>query len=284
MVAAPHMALLWPLVRGDLARTTAAGQYTLRVTMGGVTENLTFPAVALTDERYYWFAGDAQADADGGVGGVGDLAALLRSTLLTHSQAVTVTVTTSATNRLTIDTGLVLTAILWSHASTTLSAVPFGWAQTDTTTAGVHAAPNQTRGAWCPVQPASYDSRDLAEFMGAVARAESGAQRVAVWGEKRAPRELRWDLLLPRYARRDYADATEPTGTLEDVWRYAFMRGLPVRVYRDASSRTSSSYGGPYLADADDYPWRLQQLVDRAGPGARITRFRARVKLRRVAA
>lgn len=271
---------LWPLWRGDLARTTEGSTYALRVTMAGVTETLTFPASgSLTAQRNYWMAGDAQADSDGSVGGIGDLCQLLRATLLTHSQAVTVTVTPSAANIVSINTGLVLTAVLWANAATTLSATAFGFAQTDTSAAGVLTGAYQTRGAFCPRRWPSSDTRDVAAYTLGGAVAMSGRQRVARHAQARARRDITYDLLMQRYGLAEYVDATEPTGSLEYMWSEALSLGRPVRYYEDEASRTSTSYR-LYVARAEDMTGARTDVADR-DPTYRV-RWMSKLALRRV--
>lgn len=245
---------LWPVRREDLARSTAAGQYTLRVTMAGVTEDLTFPPSALTADRNYWASNDAQADTDGGVGGVGDFLALLRATLLTHSQAVGVTLSLSSINVLTINTGLVLTSILWGNAATTLAAAPFGFAQTDTGTAGVLTGAVQTRGACTPTATwTETDSRPIRARKLSVARSLSDRVRIAVHSTGRDRRRLRFALLQPYEALIEYVASgapTMPTGSFEHMLELALGLGRPVRFYEELSTRTSTSYWLGKLFDA----------------------------------
>ena len=238
--------ILFPLTRPDFARTSDASSYTLRATINGVTENL---PLTMTADRYYWLSGDGQADADGGVAGVGDaVIGLLASTLGAHSEAPTsnVSVTMSATNRITVTADDAM-AFLWNNAATTLNALVFGWTQADTASATTQAAPNQTYGAWTPTKgdgagwPPSTDTRDIAQRKSASAVALSGRSRTSYLGAANATRDLGWTLLPNHWALQEYGLATEATGTAEDVWENVSV-GRPVRYYPLSSSRTSSSY------------------------------------------
>lgn len=255
---------LWPVRREDLARATVAGQYTLRVTMAGVTEDLTFPPAAMVADRNYWASNDAQADADGGVGGVGDFLALLRTTLLTHSEAVGVTISLSTTNVMTINTGLVLTAILWGNAATTLAAEPFGFAQSDTGTAGVLTGATQTRGACTPAnQWTENDSRPIRARKLSVARSLTDRTRIAVHSNGRYRRRLRFALLQPYEALIEYVASgspTMPTGSFEHMLDLALGLGRPVRFYEEMATRTSSSYWLGKLFEAFEL---RDEIIDR---------------------
>lgn len=233
-------AILWPVRRSDLARTTDGATYVLRVTCNGVTTNLT--SASLDSARNYWFAGDAQADSDGGVGGIGDLCAILQTLLRTHAQGASFVVALSSSNRITITCSFSF-SLLWVNAATTLNAVPFGFPQTDTTPGTSLVATIQTRGAWCPLRPPTLDTRDRAQYVVRAAFAESGRGRIARTQSAAAKRDIRFELLLPRYGLTDYADATEPTGAAEAIWTEALSRGRAIRYYEDEASRTALSYG-----------------------------------------
>lgn len=273
---------LWPVLSTDLARTSAGATYNIRVQRGS-TATVTFPSAALTALRYYWFAGDSQADADGtgGLGGVGDMCALLQTALNTHASGAGFTVTLSSTNRITIANATAF-RILWGDALTTLNAVPFGFAQSDPgATATSFTAPNQTRGAWTPSRSPTTDSRDVAGYAVGSAVALSGRQRVARHATARASRDLTFDLLEQRYALTEYADTTEPTGTVEAMWRYALSAGYPVRYYEDETSRTSGSYS-LYVLRGEENTGQRTDVVDR--DGRYRVRWAARFPLRRVTA
>ena len=150
--------------------------------------------------------------------------------------------TLSSANRINITCSFAF-SILWSHASTTLGAIPFGFPQSDTVSGTSAAAPNQTRGAWCPLRPPTLDTRDRAQYVVRAAFAESGRGRIARTQSAAAKRDIRFELLLPRYGLTEYADATEPTGAAEAIWTEALSRGRAIRYYEDEAVRTALSYG-----------------------------------------
>lgn len=266
---------LWPLRSSDLARLIAGLQYVLRVERG-TTESLNFPVAPMTANRNYWLSGDGQGDADGGVGGIGDLAAQLAATLNSHSTTDVFQVLVSASNRLTIVCAAPF-RILWGDAATTLSAVPFGFAQT---TPGVAAfssvAPNQSRGACTPVdQWTEYDSRPIARAKISVAKALSGRVRHAVHAEGRDGRELRFHRLQPYEALREYAQANEPTGTFEHMLREALRYGRPVRFYEELATRTAASY---WLGKLESPASDRREFIDR-DPDFPAQRWAARFQM-----
>jgi hypothetical protein len=260
----PSALVLWALRREDLARTTEAAVYTVRVSIGGLPSNL--PLASLTRGRSYYTSGDGQADADT-VGGVGDLITALQAALETHPAAPGVTVAMSDVGVLTITSDVAIT-ILWSHASTTLSALPFGWTQVDTGSATTHVAPNQAWGWYAPERPWSDDSRWQQPVVRVAASSLSGLTRVSRFGLPARERTVSLADVEQQRALREYAPSTRPRGTIEDLWLYALSAGREVRLYDDATSRSSSSYmtavlapgvaDRPYQRDAE-YPvhWRL---------------------------
>jgi hypothetical protein len=240
-MTAPNAAILWPV-------RFSATTYVLRVTTTfgvGVTEDLDFPAAGtLTTGRNYWLAGDDQADADGGVGGVGDLVKMLEDTLNTNSNGRTFTVTISATNRISISVDADEFQLLWAHANTTLDELVFGWtaANAPDPPDSEATAPNQTQGAWCPEVPISEDSRDQQPIVGAVARAISGAQRASRLAVPKKERDITFELLPSAKILSEYGPTTEPYGALETAWVESISYGRPLRLYEDASVRTAASY------------------------------------------
>lgn len=268
--------ILWPMISTDLARTTAATSYGLSVERS-TTETLTFPTAVLTALRFYWMAGDAQADASTN-DGVGDLVRLLQTCLNTHTNAAGgFTVTLSSTNRITVSHASSF-RIMWGDVATTLNAVPFGFAQSNPVGGSTSfTAPNQTRGAWCPRRVASQDTRDVLTYSVGAAVSLSGRQRVSRHAEARSTRDFEYELLLRRYALTEYADATEPTGTIEAAYRYAMSLGYPIRWYADEASRTSSSYSLYYLR-AEEMTGSRLDVIDR-DPRARFRWF-AKLPLR----
>ena len=276
--------MLWPILSTDLARTSAALTYALRVDRNGSAATLAFPASgSLTSLLYYWFSGDDQADTAGtsGENGLGDLCALLETTLNTHSGGAGFTVTLSADNIITVANATAF-RILWANAATTLDATVFGFAQTDPgATATTQVGTTQTRGAWCPRRAPGTDTRDVAGYTTGAAVSLSGRTRIARHATMRATRELTYDLLAERYALAEYAPAGEPTGTLEHVWSEALSLGRPVRYYEDEGSRTSTSYR-LYNLQADALQGGDRRaIVDRSTRGGRL-RWDATLPLRRV--
>lgn len=268
----PNAAILWPVRRSDLARTTDASTYALRVQVNGVTSTLTYPASgSLTSTQNYWLAGDAQADAST-LGGVGDAVELLRACLASHSQAPTVTIAVSATGVLTVSSSLAMT-ILWADGATTLSALPFGWTQANTPLSATLIAPNQAWGWYALDRDWSDDSRWQQPIARVAAASLSGLVRVSRFGLPARTRSLALVQATQASIMREYAAATRPRGTFEDLWLYAASLGRELRIYDDATSRTSTSYTLGVLApDVADQPherdgdvptlwtWRLELM------------------------
>lgn len=272
-MAPPSTLWLYPLRNTDLDRTTDGTTYVLRVTRN-TTENLNFPASgSLTADRNYWFSGDAQADADGSVGGVGDLCEMLRATLATHTSGATWTVTLSAANVITIGCSAAF-SILWANAATTLSALPFGFPQTDTASGASVAATNQTDGSWAPGVAFRTDSRDQQPVTTRIARSLSGRIRASRVSLPRKTRAVSYHLLAQEYILDEYA------GTLRSFERMqtnGLSYGRPIRLYTDATSRTSTSYS-LYVIDQDvDRP-----LFNRDPQGGRLRWEIPEIQLRRV--
>lgn len=273
--------MLWPILSTDLARSSASLTYTIRLDRGGTAATVNFPT--LTALRYYWFAGDDQADSAGtsGENGLGDLCALLETALNTHPSGAGFTVTLSVDNIITIANATAF-RVLWNNAATTLDATVFGFAQTDPgSTATTAVGATQTRGAWCPRRSPGTDTRDVAGYTTSAAVSLSGRTRIARHATARATRELTYDILAERYALAEYAPAAEPTGTLEHVWSEALSLGRPVRYYEDEGSRTSSSYSIYTLQAAALQGGDRRAIVDRSTRGARL-RWDATLPLRRV--
>jgi hypothetical protein len=218
----------------------SAASYVLRVTIGTTTENLTF---AVTPGRYYWLTGDGQADASTN-GGVGDLLAVLRSCITSHSDVGTITVSLTSGFRVQVVTSSIATInILWGNSATTLDATIFGWPQSNTANTGATlTAPNQGRGLWRCGKPISEpDTRRRRAYLGGIAESMGGAYRVSNFGEATRTRDLAFRLLDRSVALDEYASSTTPYNTWEQAW--ASMRlGRPVRIYPDDASITSSSY------------------------------------------
>jgi len=217
----------------------SANSYTLRVTIAGVAENLTF---SVTAGRYYWLVGDNQADAATN-GGVGDLLRNLQTCIASHTDAGAVTVALTD-YRVVVSTATLGTInILWGNVATTLDATIFGWPQTDTAGVGsTLTAPNLARGLWRAGKPISEpDSRRRRVHLGGITESLSGDYRVSNFGTSKRERELSFRLLQRAVTLDEYATAAEPYGTAEQVWE-SMRLGRPVRIYADEATRTSTSY------------------------------------------
>jgi hypothetical protein len=270
----PDALMLWALRREDLSRSgTEAATYVLRATISGTTTNLTFGGSGLTRGRSYWTSDDGQGDTDT-AGGTRDLILELQACLETHPAAPTVGVAMSSVGVLTLTCSPAVT-VLWGNAATTLSALPFGFTQADTASATTHVAPNQAWGWYCPERPWSDDSRWQQPVVRVAASSLSGLTRVSRFGLPARERSISLVDVEQQRALREYAPATRPRGTIEDLWLYALSMGREVRLYDDAAARSSSDYTvavlGPGVADRPyqrdpEYPvhWRLNlELVER---------------------
>lgn len=258
-MALTNSLLLWP-IRFD------AATYILRVTSGANTDDLVFPHVgSLTVGRNYWLSGDSQIDADGGVGGNGDLVAMLQGCLNTNTGGLTYAVTVSDPSRnvlaVTKTAGVGNFSILWSHINTTLDESIFGFTNAATASGTSAVAPNQTRGVWAPEKHVARDSRDRQPIVGGVVAAISGASRGSQIAVPKKEREVSWALLPPGKALTEYALATEPTGAFEYAWVNGLAMGRSCRLYLDASSRTSVSYGLYRTRDLEDPLERSEQHI-----------------------
>ncbi len=226
----------YPLTSDELARTTPAASYAIRLEIGGVAETVPFPASGtLTAGRYFWSQGDRLLDADGGVGGVGCLLGMLETALNAHSSTAVVSITRGADGRWTIACTTNF-RVLWANAATTIDARAFGFTQVDPGAAAASfLAPALPRGLWAPagVWP-RFDSRSIAARRAGTAVSLSGRVRTATWASGRARRRLRFARVLNAFALTEYAGAGAPFGTLEHVWD-ALSRGRPVRYMEDVS-------------------------------------------------
>lgn len=252
-MAVANILVGWPI------RFTAT-TYVLRVTLNSVTSDLTFPASgALTLGRNYYLAGDGQADADGGVGGVGDLLALLAACLNSHPQAIalgiTFTVTINASWRVEITASANTFQLLWSHVNTTLDESIFGFANASSpllspaiTTAGGLLP----KGLWRPNRAIAVDSRDRQSVVGGIASAISGLQRTSSLALPLKQRDIAVRHILARYALDEYANVAEPTGAFEYAWINALSLGRAFRLYLDEAVRTSNSYAAYRVRDLED--------------------------------
>ena len=226
--------ILWP-VRFD------STSYAVKVIVGATT---TTCAMTVTADRNYWTSGDGQADSSTN-NGTGDLCAILEACLNTHAATSGFSVSVSASGFLTISVSGGLTfSIEWGDAATTLDPVIFGFtAATYNSTGSSLEAPNQTKGIWYSDKTRSTDSRDRQPVLGAVAETISGLARVSRLSLPKKTRELGWQFIPQAKSLDEYAAATEPSGSFESAWLNGISKGYEFRVYDDASTRTSSSYG-----------------------------------------
>lgn len=263
----PHPILLWPI---QFASTT----YDLEVTSNGTKETLTFPpSGSLTDGRNYWMSGDAQGDADGGEGGVGDLLAILEACLESHSEAPSVTVSLDADLMVSISSDQSFT-IHWSDANTELDHKLFGMQDAALAASGAGpytlTAGRRPFGYWRPRQPWALDSRNKRNVMTGVATSISGLVHRSRLVDRNRTRRLTWSALERARVLEEYGDDDEnaagydttQTDTFEYMWRGALTYNLPVRVYADDTD-LSTAYG-LYLCDDLQEPWdRDQQYLVR---------------------
>lgn len=226
----PTNALIaWPVV-------FSAGSYVLRVSISGVAADCTF---TVTADRYYWSAGDGQADAST-LGGVGDLLEALETCIETHSSAPTCTVTLTSDFFINVAVAAGTIQILWSHANTTLDPLVFGFADASTATAASVTGTSVPHGLWRAGRPINEDGRPQVDIVGGVNMSLSGAVRVARFGVMPASRDIFFDRLLPATTLTEFA--TYATSSLEYAWIYGISLGRPFRLYLDETDRTSSSY------------------------------------------
>lgn len=234
--------ILWPI-------RFAATTYVLRATVASVSESLTFPSSGvLTVGRNYWLSGDGQADADGGLGGVGDLITMLATTLTSHSAPATFTGTLGATFRTFLQASTGSFTPEWNHAATTLDEAIFGFTNTTPLADVSQAGTLLPQGIWRPNRPVSFDSRERQPIVGGVARALSGLQRTSALALPLKERELGFSNLLQRYVLQEYEDTTEPFGSFEEAWINSMRSGIAWRYYPDETLHTTIAHYGLYRA------------------------------------
>ena len=229
----PHAMLATP-IRFD------APSYTLRVTVDGLTEDLPFNVVV---GRNYWAVDDGQADADGGVGGVGSVYAHLESALQGHSNIAGVDVTLDANFRVLIAPGLGTFApigIDWDVTGAP-DPTPFGWPGGDT--GGTQTSPHQPRGLWRPGMAPTEDSRERQPIVGGIATSVSGRTRVSRFVLPRKERDLEWLFLDQSLVLDEFAVSDAPYNNLEHAWVQSLSLGRPARYYADETDRAVSAYG-----------------------------------------
>lgn len=221
----------------------AATSYVVRATVAGGTEDLPFPASGLlTLNRNYWLSGDGQADADGGVGGVGDLITMLATCLTGHTAPATFTGTLGATFRTFLQASTGSFSILWPHANTTFDQAVFGFTDANTPSDISTAGTLLPQGIWRPKRATAVDSRELQPIVGGTARAISGLQRTSALALPRRERELEWRHIVQAQTLQEYELADEPFGSFEEAWLNSIRLGRPFRYYADETLRLSTSY------------------------------------------
>lgn len=216
-----HHMWAWPI-------RFASTSYVVRATIGGLSENLTFPASGSLDpETDYWMVDDATATS---------LIEMLEDTLNTHSLAAGLGgVVVSLTNWLvTATVGGGGSSILWTHGSTTLDGEIWGFNANATT------GQLLPQGLWRPRLGAYQDSRIRQPYLGGLTRALSGAIRVVQSSVAKRTRDISYRYLNKTRALDEYADATEPTNTFEQLQSNAIMLGRKLRFI--ANEEDSSTY------------------------------------------
>jgi hypothetical protein len=230
--------LMWPV------RFTAT-TYAMRVSVNGFAETLTIPSTGtLTAGRNYWLSGDGQADADGGVGGVGDLLTIIATALTAHTQLGTFTVSLSTTFKVTVAISAGSFQMLLADGATTFdeSILGFNNVTTPSVSLASTTSPNVPHGIFRPRRFISQDSRNRQPKIVGIAEALSGDYRVGELTDPKKTREFSFECLPPQYALTEYAASDEPTNTFEYAWVNAIGKGRPFRLYEDESTRTSTSY------------------------------------------
>lgn len=253
---------LYALTRDQLAKATEASSYILRVITDTTTEDLPFPASgSLTTGRWYWMIDDGQADAST-YGGVGALMDMLLAALNANTGGGTYALARAVDGKVTI-TCDVNAQLQWSHANTTLSPLPFGYA------AGVDAplakgvsiaAPNTPLGMWSPGKTFRDGAPARTQRIGAISETLNGAWRASDFGSI-VTRRVSW-AQVPR-AKIKAADvaADDPYGAWETAWD-ALSLGRPLRLYGDDTAVTSADYE----------LYRLAAAMGRQDPHARDER------------
>lgn len=229
-----HPLLAWPV-------RFAATTFDLRVTVLA-TETLTTPV--LTIDRNYWTIGDAQADADGGIGGVGDLLAILKTTLQTHSNIVSCDVTLTAGFRVRVqitNPPAQTLNILWDDGATNLDKAVFGFS-TDSGIGDPVTGDRMPMGIWRPQRPIGRDSRERAPHIGGQVSTLSGDYRTTHIAEGKKTRDLPFIHLPQARILEEYADTTEPFGAFESAWNDALVLGRRFRVYADELNLATNAY------------------------------------------
>ena len=234
----------------------------------GTEQDVTLSVAANTS---YYLSGDGQSD---------DLLEILRAALDSNSDGETYTVTlASATQTITIASASANEFdVLWTHANTTVDAEIFGFASSDLTGADSYAAPSATQGAWLPLQEVKRDTGDDPQIVGQSLVTQGGLVHGSSSGDTIYHRDLTYDLLVPAVIKEADVVSSGLYNSLERAWvTEALGRGNSVRVYDDATVRTTSSFK-TYQVRTYAQPWRdmFEEI--------RVRNYEVRLELVRTAA
>ena len=238
-MALPDSCILTPV-------TFASASFVLNVTTGSnAAEDLTFGGSLNTAGRYYWTAGDGQADATTD-GGLGDLAVILQTALNTHTagggETYSVSVSSAGVFTVTISSGDF--SLNWAAGSTTLDGTIFGWESASVTSSGsALVAPNQAKGWWVPAKPTGPDSRERQPIVGGTRSTISGITKSTQLGTPKKTRTLSWQFLPKAKVLEESEAATEPFGSFEYNWVNSISAGDRFRYYVDSATRSATSFG-----------------------------------------
>ena len=246
------MALIEP---GLLVPVRFSGSKVIRIADADETADVTINVTADID----WYnSGDNSTTV-----GEEDLIKQLQDDLntggATLTPAVTFTLTLSARNILTIAADNAVD-VQWSHANTTFDPTVVGFTAVDTGSGTSHVAPDTTQGFWYPGTTSNSrhvreDTRPEPVTVGHLAETIDGQSRGYELTSSLGERTIQLQYIEREKILVEYADASEPYGALEYVWKTSGMaKGRPTRWYDDKSSRTSSSYT-KWRTKTRDRPW-----------------------------
>ena len=247
-MSVPNVAILWPI-------KFEATSYVLRVTVGGVTSNLNFPASgSLTVGREYWISGDEHTDSldDDSATGAGDLLKMLQTTLDSHADASTFTVSIDTNGFVSVVSSSASFSILWTHASSTLDESIFGFESLDTTSATSCTSTRKPQGRWYPGRAITDDGRNRQPIVGGISRSLSNRTRVSRIALPSQERDLSIRQFAKEVALTEYVSETDPTGSFEYAWINALSLGYPFRLYEDDSAIALASYNLYRMRDLSD--------------------------------
>lgn len=243
----PDSLVMWPV-------RFSATSYVLRVTAGGVTSNLAFPASgSLSTTQDYYMTGDGQSD---------DLITMLAETVQSHANVATCGGSVTAGFRVELNADVAFT-LHWSHANTTLDGLIFGWTGSDTASADPQTSPNMPQCWWRPGRPIAVDSRDRQPVIGGVAQSIAGDVRISSFGTPYKERDISFIYVTQNKILSEYAESDEPYNVFEYAWVNSIALGRIIRIYDDegsisGGSSTYSSYRVRNLAD----PMRRNQAYE----------------------